>query len=257
MRVRCEGRPSVFLVLEIQSRPDGNMLVRMRRYLHALFDQLMDNRLDDADRHFCLCGMVVNISLDNWGSPVTLTEYCGRKNLTLKPTLSVPDFGYLSESAERVTGTEEGRRAYMSLPEEYRELEDYHGRLRRYMERRTLLYENWRPGKYWGLLFCLVTKQEPGVIIEMLRKAEEEEGMEMDEILRNFTQSAREEGHAEGLAEGMREGLSEGRSEGMAAGKLKGAMAFLDRGIEKGLFEDYQGGLEYFGISADEYPGLV
>ena len=213
VRIRRKGKPTVFLVLEIQSHPDRDMVIRMMKYIVALYMRILDAGPGEEDRAFTLLGMVVNIGLDYWTAPLSLAGFHERKGQGFVPSESMPDFSYLIESAEILSGTEEGRDAYSSLPLGYREFGIYHGMIKRFMDERTIVPGDERLGRKWWLLFCLVTRQGLGVNINLLRdEAEEkdmEEGATMEEILYNYRTSLLNEGHAEGHAEGHTEGCEE------------------------------------------------
>ena len=217
-RIRMKGKPTVFLALEIQSRPDRNMVIRMWHYLAALHDRIAEAGLPEEDRSFSLLGMVVNIGLDYWTCPVSLSGFHEGKRQAFLPTESMPDFSYLIESAEIVTGTEEGRAAYSRLPLRYRELGIYHGMIRRFMEARTIIPGDEKPGRKWWILFCLMTRQEMGVNMDLLRNMAEEtdmeEGVTMEEIFHNYRTSLLNEGRKEGIEKGIEKGRMEGHAEG-------------------------------------------
>ena len=215
VRIRRKGKPTVFLVLEIQSHPDRDMVIRMMKYIVALYMRILDAGPGEEDRAFTLLGMVVNIGLDYWTAPLSLAGFHERKGQGFVPSESMPDFSYLIESAEILSGTEEGRDAYSSLPLGYRELGIYHGMIKRFMDERTIVPGDERLGRKWWLLFCLVTRQGLGVNINLLRDEEpqEKEGFTMEEILYNYKTSLVNEGLEKGRMEGRTEGHAEGCEE--------------------------------------------
>ena len=206
VRIRREGKPTVFLVLEIQSHPDGNMIIRMRRYVTALHDRLLETGLTAEDKAVSFLGMVVNIGLDRWTSPVSLACFHERKGRQFVPTSMFPDFSYMTESAEMETGTAEGRDAYSKLPVKYRELGIYHGMIKRCIEAKNIVPGEEELSFHWWLMFCQMTGQDMGVNMNLMG-AEKDRRYTMEEILCNYRASLLNEGLAKGRLEGSEERL--------------------------------------------------
>ena len=215
VRIRRKEKPTVFLALEIQSRSDRNMTTRMKHYADGLLDRLLDTGPEESS--FSIHSLVVNIGLDRWTSALSLVAFCGKKGKVFHPTDSMPDFSYLLESADAVSGTEDGREAYSSLPLEYRELGIYLGMIRRFMKARTIVPGNEKLSRKWWILFCLMTRRELGVNMNLLRNMAEEtdmeEGVTMEEIFHNYRTSLINEGLEKGIEKGREEGIEKGREE--------------------------------------------
>ena len=225
---RADGS-SLFLVIESQTRSERGMALRMDRYLHQALDEVLSRA---EGKMVEIQGIVFHVLAGEWRAELTLKDYLGRRGVTFPG-----DTVYLLYDQGQYGGEASGE-----IGEYYRKLRLWAGTPKR--ERKGLEI---RMKGGFGVLLSVVTGRK---LDDTLVREEGDEDMYAEMI--GFESEAWEEGFGKGRAEGR----VEGRVEGQAEGELKGVRAFLDRGIEKGLFNDYLSGLEYFDLSAEDYPGL-